>query len=415
MLNLIFMKETYLHYLWRQKRLPFHHMTLKDGRPFRVISPGFYNAYNSGPDFSEARIEIDGIVWVGPVEIHLRSSDWKSHNHHLDSSYDHVILHVVLKDDKPVHQNGIELPVLEIGEFIDTEHYRQFLRFLEKMENAIPCESFLPVVDPVFMQEMIARCAVERLERKYRELMDIAIPDDPIETFYRLIARAFGTKHNAMAFEQVAFHLPYRSMRQLEPRERKISYFELSGLNENGRKRQKHDKSEGSYFSDLPNSQQLQPSIWIYGGVRPSAHPHIRIQQFCSLIDRIDLDVFLSDMPTQELLNSYDELIRTINKNEPTKRLHISNTLKHQLLINAVSLFLFWWGKVNLNPILQENALELLSKLPPEDNRLVRDWKKRNVRVESALESQALIELLQQYCMRKKCLSCSVGNKVLNR
>lgn len=415
MLNLLFMKETYLHYLWRQKRLPFHLLTLKDGRHFRVLSPGFYNAHNAGPDFREARIEIDGVIWVGPVEIHLRSSDWLRHNHQKDHAYNTVILHVVLEDDLPVVQNGIPLPVLEIGSVIDVNHYRQFLRFLSKMSTLLPCESFLPDVDPVFIQGMIDKCAVERMERKYNELVQFADPSKATETFYRLLARAFGTKHNAAGFEELAVRLPYSSIRQLSLVQKKMSFQVVSGLSENGRNLDERDFAKLSSAKASESVSRMHCSAWNYGGVRPSALPHLRMQQFVALIQYIDLDFFLSDLALKQIVDCFDELVFRINKKEHQKHLRISRALKEQLLINAVSPFLFWWGKVNENPILQENALELLSEVPPEDNRLIREWRKRGVSISSARDSQALIELLQQYCMRKKCLSCSVGIKVLNK
>lgn len=415
MLNLLVMKETYLHYLWRQKRLPFHLLTLKDGRNFRVLSPGFYNAHNAGPDFREARIEIDGIIWVGPVEIHLRSSDWLRHNHQNDSAYNTVILHLVLEDDLPVVQNGIPLPVLEIGSVIDVNHYRQFLRFLDKMNAQLRCESFLPDVDPVFIQGMIDKCAVERMERKYNELVQFAHASNATETFYRLLARAFGTKHNAAGFEELAVRLPYNSIRRLSLVQKKMNFQEVSGLGENGRVLEDLEFSKRSSPKAMESAGRMHSSAWNYGGVRPSALPHLRMQQFVALIQYIDLDFFLSDLSVQQIVDCLDDLIFRINKNEPQKHLRMSRALKEQLLINAVSPFLFWWGKVNDNPILQENALELLSEVPAEDNRFIREWRKRGVSISSARDSQALIELLQQYCMRKKCLSCSVGNKVLNK
>jgi hypothetical protein len=57
----------------------------------------------AGPDFFQAHIHIDNTLWVGNVEIHLRSSDWFAHKHEQDTNYDNVILHVVWEDDLPVY------------------------------------------------------------------------------------------------------------------------------------------------------------------------------------------------------------------------------------------------------------------------------------------------------------------------
>jgi len=63
------MKEKYLHYLWQNKLLPYHQMTLLSGEYFAVIYPGDYNENESGPDFFNAQIQIDGLVWNGNVEL----------------------------------------------------------------------------------------------------------------------------------------------------------------------------------------------------------------------------------------------------------------------------------------------------------------------------------------------------------
>ena len=87
-------------------------MTTNDMRHVRVLDPGLLNT-DSGPDFFNAKVEIDGQLWVGNIEMHVRASDWRRHGHDKDSAYDSVILHVVDKDDAPVYRtNGERIPQL---------------------------------------------------------------------------------------------------------------------------------------------------------------------------------------------------------------------------------------------------------------------------------------------------------------
>ena len=74
--------EMMYQYLWRTGALG-REFTLTDGRSVRVVSPGLHNT-DAGPDFSNARIKIDGILWAGNIEIHLKASDWFRHKHHDD-------------------------------------------------------------------------------------------------------------------------------------------------------------------------------------------------------------------------------------------------------------------------------------------------------------------------------------------
>ena len=75
--------ENLLHYIWKYRLYTATSLTTVDGLPLEIIDPGVQNT-DSGPDFFNAKIMIDGTLWAGSVEIHLKASDWKAHNHHAD-------------------------------------------------------------------------------------------------------------------------------------------------------------------------------------------------------------------------------------------------------------------------------------------------------------------------------------------
>ena len=74
--------EQLLHYVWQYRILPLGRLLTADGQELEVIDPGLHNT-NAGPDFFNAKVRIGGTMWVGNVELHLRSSDWQRHGHHL--------------------------------------------------------------------------------------------------------------------------------------------------------------------------------------------------------------------------------------------------------------------------------------------------------------------------------------------
>ena len=90
--------EHLLHYVWKHKLFPLKVLQTTNGLPVEVIDPGLQNP-NAGPDFFNAKLKIDGALWVGNIEIHTHSSDWFRHGHHSDKTYDSVILHVVSEAD----------------------------------------------------------------------------------------------------------------------------------------------------------------------------------------------------------------------------------------------------------------------------------------------------------------------------
>ena len=68
--------EKLLHYTWKHRMLPLGSLHTTDGREIEVIDPGLYNRTDSGPDFFNAKVKVDGILWAGNVEMHCRASDW---------------------------------------------------------------------------------------------------------------------------------------------------------------------------------------------------------------------------------------------------------------------------------------------------------------------------------------------------
>ena len=62
--------ERLLHYVWKYKLYAATPLITTEGRPVQVIDPGMQNT-DAGPDFFNAKIKIDGTLWVASVETHL--------------------------------------------------------------------------------------------------------------------------------------------------------------------------------------------------------------------------------------------------------------------------------------------------------------------------------------------------------
>lgn len=107
--------EQLLHYVWKHRMFPLDPLATTDGQPVEVIDAGLHNR-NAGPDFFNAKVKINGTLWVGNVEIHDRSSDWYRHGHDKDDAYDNVILHVVgCADCEARTRRGDTLPQLVLS------------------------------------------------------------------------------------------------------------------------------------------------------------------------------------------------------------------------------------------------------------------------------------------------------------
>ena len=121
------MREDLLHFMWMYRKYPINGLVTETGDTIEVESTGIHN-HLSGPDFFNAKLRLNGQLWAGNVEIHIKSSDWYAHKHQDDSNYDNVILHVVWEDDISVYRkDGSQIPTLSLKEYISEELLKTYI------------------------------------------------------------------------------------------------------------------------------------------------------------------------------------------------------------------------------------------------------------------------------------------------
>ena len=160
--------EQLLHYVWKHKLFPLHTLVTTQGEPLEIIDPGLPNP-DAGPDFFNAKIKINGVLWVGNVEIHLRASDWLKHHHEQDTTYDSVILHVASDIDTQIQRtNGEPIPQLEL-------HYPPYM--LENYQELLAtsrypaCYRLIPTLSPLLVHSWMNTLQLERFEQKTAQLL----------------------------------------------------------------------------------------------------------------------------------------------------------------------------------------------------------------------------------------------------
>jgi len=193
------MPEEFLQYIWENNLFEAENLQTVNGETVEIVNVGKRNS-DSGPDFFNARVKIDGTIWVGNVEIHRLASDWERHNHNADDAYNNVILHVAEIIDKPVFRsNGEEIPAVVL-------RYPAALKInYQKLIDAktwIACQSQFHKIDPIVLQLGFNRLMIERLEDKTTEITARLKQNNHNwnETFYQELARMFGFKVNAVPF-----------------------------------------------------------------------------------------------------------------------------------------------------------------------------------------------------------------------
>lgn len=159
--------------------------------------------------------------------------------------------------------------------------------------------------------------------------------------------------------------------------------------------------------------------------MHPSNFPDIRLAQLTEMFRR--KEHFFAQAIECTTIRQLKELLKVDdlpvywqyhykagNKSTPGKKT-LGNHMKTLIIINAILPLMFLYGRCQNKTELQEWALLLLQQMAPEDNYIVRIWQELGVKSESALDTQALIQLKNQYCDRKRCLECSIGHHLLKK
>ncbi|MEY3238105.1 MAG: hypothetical protein RI883_2206 [Bacteroidota bacterium] len=391
-------------------------MKLSCGKSFKVINNGEYNAYGSGPDFLNAKIEIDGILWVGNVELHVKSKDWYAHKHQFDRAYNNVVLHVVYENNGDVYIGNDKIPTLELLDVIQEEHFQKF-ELLLKNKKTILCGTQLNSVPEINIVSQQERSLIDRLNRKTNSLAESAGSTEPMQILYFLMARAMGAKLNQLPFEELTHRLPLKLLKSEKVKSQSDLILITSGLS-----RIENVMDLLEYKKILQREKQLINGLvakqsWKFGGVRPGNSPTIRVEQFAQIIQNFDFEVSFIYLSSNELLNYLLNLLVINEKLYSTKirTNQLSISFKHQIIINCFVPFIYWYGQKNENENLVEKAIELLRLLPAEQNSTIDKWIKNKIEPKNAAETQSLLEMINELCSKKKCLSCEIGIQLLNK
>ncbi|HXB10531.1 MAG TPA: DUF2851 family protein [Bacteroidia bacterium] len=421
------MTEEFLQYIWKHTLFDRSNLFTSDGKQVELIRTGLHN-HDSGPDFFNARLKIDGTLWAGNVEIHIRSSAWGQHKHQLDEAYKNVILHVVWEDDEPVFRaDKSPIPAIELKKIVPQDVFKKYseLRFSSK---DIPCEKDIHKIDSISLHAWMDRLVAERLERKtnYISAKLVKTINDWEEVFYQMLLRNLGSPVNSEPFERLALQLPYKiiAKHRSNPLQVEALLFGQAGLLE-GTFRDNYPlqlQKEYAYLKHKLDLTPLSKSEWKFMRIRPPHFPSIRIAQLAALFTthgRLFRDIIEAEKPKDisKLFsvdpNPYWHNHYRFDKPSSKTISGIGASTIDILIINTVVPVLFIYGKNTFNDDACEKAFNLLHAIKAEKNSLLAKWKTLGIPAKDACDSQALIQLRKEYCDERKCVNCAIGHQLM--
>lgn len=420
------MKEDFIHYIWKYKKFSFSNIKTSDGEELTILNSGDY-LQKEGPDFFNAQIIIADQKWAGNIEIHVKSSDWYLHRHEKDANYNNVILHVVWIHDAPVfRKDNSEIPVFEIKNYVsqDVQHtYKE----LSTKKSWIYCENQIKNIDSFVLANWQERLFLERLEEKAKPIQELLTEthQDWEAVLFYLLAKNFGLNTNGDAFYKIAKSLTF-SLIQKESLE--VIYLEAllfgqanlipADVEDNYPKELKdwYDYLAIKYKLNKPTLENIQ-----FFQHRPDNFPTIRLAQLAMLY-HLQRNLFSKIISTKNLteiqslfdlsVNGYWKTHYNFDKPSPKNGKSLSREFINLLIINTIIPIKFAYSQ-NQGKESAEILIDLLATIPAEKNNIIEKFSIFGIKSKNAFQTQALLQLKNNYCNSKKCLNCAIGLDLL--
>ena len=420
------MTEDFLQYIWRNRLCLPEALLTTEGDRVEALQPGHLNT-DAGADFINARVRIGDTLWAGCVEIHLQSSDWERHGHHIDPAYNNVILHAVYRHDADTfNARRQKIPVMELH--FDRRYYENYNRLVDN-KTRIACHNDLRKIDEFSLTSWLERLSIERLEQKAEAIMRdyAATGNDWEETLYRRLARNFGFSLNALPFELLAKSLSLKTLLK-----HKDNLMQLEALLFGQAGMLADENIADTYYAELRKEylylqkkyslEPIERFFWKFLRLRPINFPTLRVAQFACLI--FNNENLFSQIIEAESIDALEKLFDlkasgywdnhyVFGKESPGRSKSFGKSAMHTVLINTVVPFLFVYGKARGNDNFCTRAVAFLENLPAEKNTIIRQWEELGLRNHNAFNSQSLLQLNNAYCQPKRCLHCAIGNRIV--
>ena len=422
------MQEAFLHYLWKFKKFELHNLKTTSGDVIIVSSVGHHND-DSGPDFFNGQLEIDGQLWAGNIEIHIKSSDWYKHRHEVDKNYDNVILHVVWEHDVEVFRKDQSIiPTLELKNYINSKLLNNYRKLFNKQQQWINCEKDIGAVDNFILENWLERLYLERLERKSLEINALlrASNNNWEAVFFKMLFKNFGLKVNGDAFFSVASSFEFSMIRKLHSN---LLHIEALLYGQSGLLDVPHEdvyfRALIKEYDFLKQKFQLSTNGIVpvqFFRLRPQNFPTIRMSQLANLYHKSQ-NIFSKAIEIQTTseayklfeigVSNYWETHFTFSKVSKASNKKLSKAFIDLVLINTIVPIKFAYAK-HLGKDANDGILKLIREIKPETNSIINKFKELKISADSAFKTQALLQLKNDYCFKNKCLSCAIGNTLLN-
>ena len=415
------MTERLLQFIWQFQYFNLADLVLTNGEKLDIIHPGQLNT-NQGPDFTEARIRISETILIGNIELHIKEEDWNRHLHASDPNYHNIILHVVWEESNV----STGLPTLCLGDRVAKTLLKRYEQLM--IDPAfVPCSNSVGDAPELTWTKWKERILIERLQQKTKLINEYLSQSNQHweELFWWMLARNYGIRVNADAFEAIARSLP---LTVLAKHKNQLVQLEAMLFGQAGMLFRKFEeqypemlRKEYIFLKKKYSLRQIDLPIHLLR-MRPRNFPTVRLAQLAVMISQ-STHLFsgirevgsISELRKilSVVANDYWHYHYLFDQPSSYKPKTLGDEMITNIIINTIVPVLFAYGMHHKNDNYVQKALKWLAELPAENNLIIRNWELMGVKVKAASDTQALLELKSSYCDVKRCLDCAVGDWII--
>ncbi|HEY1662952.1 MAG TPA: DUF2851 family protein [Verrucomicrobiae bacterium] len=440
-----FPAERLLQAIWQNQRLQRGELKTADGRPIRILHPGFASV-EGGPDFRGAVLQIGGDPpRSGDVEIDLHINGWRAHGHDQNPNFKNVLLHVIWEEEGQ-RRSAQHPTVLPLSKYLDASLAELALSLEKESLRSLPgnlrgkCCAPLNELDATQLAELLDQAARVRFENKAAQFRARAKNAGWEQTLWENLFRALGYKHNVWPMQTLAETKP-----QFGHGADSAFQFQVRLLGIGGLLPDQLPRAEGNPDTYLRRAWDtwwrerdgyadfiLPRALWKFHGLRPPNHPQRRLALAAhwlagkSLISEIEKWI-TARIPDKKLLASLHEILQ-VERDEfwswhwtfKSARLKKPQPLLGEARVTdlAVNVILPWlWirAKEGGNDKIQREVEHRYSLWPAaEDNSILKLARQRLLGTSSAgilktvTAQQGLMQIVRDFCEHSDaiCTDC---------
>lgn len=375
--------ESLLQWVWEEQQFSPNNLETDKGESLFIEDPGLLNR-GAGPDFLHARIKAGRMLWYGHIEIHNYEEEWFTHDHHTDSNYNQVILHVYLnRGNKPARTKDLFTPLsLNLKTFLEKPLYRLMLH--KQQDAALPCSGKISPISAEIFERQLKKVHQEYFEYKVDQLLrnypsGQIISKAWVTALVGTIYETLGIPGNKSVMRTLGFSLLDREIKGEHP--------------------------EAFISMAVKKADYRNNPDWRHTGMRPASRPAVRIRQAAALhftIISTPLDVVVDKGSSiwDDWINSTD------TANLPGKQ------MQSILFATAFLPALYLLGDLLHAKIIKEESIRLWQSfgthLPEE---IIKPFERAGLPYKNYSRKLGLVHQLKRYCRMRNCHRCELFHK----